>query len=150
MNIVMERADPLAADFVARNLRPFDQTEIAVFRDRDAYFVVMQAFETSQDCWVMKVDGEPVALVGYWLRSILTGDAVPFFFATEWPEKHPALFAKYSKPAVDAMPKHYSMCNFTMANNTKILRWLKWLGFTLGDEFTYNGVKVILFSKAGA
>jgi hypothetical protein len=132
--------------YVADNLRPFDITEIYEFGRTTPMEQLKFSFFHAEEAWIVKYKGLPCAFFGYIVYSRLTGIACPFFFATPVAEAHPRLFAKYSKIAMKSMGK-YSLHNFTISSNTWVLRWLEWLGFTIGEEVSMAGKKVKRFSR---
>jgi hypothetical protein len=77
-------------------------------------------------------DGEPVAMFGVVPASTLTGRGVPWMVASATLDRHQRLFLRHCRPAVEQMGRMFRhLCNHVDARNTKAVRWLAWLGFTV-------------------
>ena len=131
--IKIEVANEKDVTHVALNLRAFDVSEIKLFRGEPASAVVVDSYRRAYQSWVVKSNDEPVAAIGIMPTSLVTGDAVPYFFATSEAERLPGRFARHSLKVVDLMSE-WNLRNMTLSSNKVALRWLVWLGFQLHPE----------------
>lgn len=136
MSSADKRIVPSAADLVAHvaaNLRQADTDEIWAFYGRDPELLVMESFEKSHLAWTGLLDGEPVVTFGCCTEDRLETTGVPWLAGTPALERVPFTFARMSHPFLRRiMGRHLRLTNHVDTRNTLAIRWLRWLGFTLG------------------
>jgi hypothetical protein len=86
------------------------------------------------------VDGEPAAIVGLGLSSLLGGWGVPWLLTGPACERHKKTFLRESRRQVARMLEEASpLINFVHADYRRALRWMAWLGFTIEAPIKLNG-----------
>lgn len=116
-------------------LREADRLEV----QRAGYTVekaIEDSFARSDEVWIAELDGKPACLLGVGLVSILGNVGAPWFLSTDimdcWSAKRALL--TYSPEYISLFLDRYDMLvNYVDAKYAKALRWLEWLGFTIGE-----------------
>lgn len=86
------------------------------------------------------VDGEPAAIVGLGLSSLVGGYGVPWLLTGPACERHRKTFLRESRRQVARMLAEASpLINFVHADYRRALRWMAWLGFTIEAPVRLNG-----------
>lgn len=136
-----------SVQYVADNMRHADIVEIWASRNFTPAEALEAGIHESQYAAVAWVDDLPCAVYGLRVESALGGIGVPWMLATEGALEHKSEFLKQSPDIVRSMlnicPTLY---NYVHAENTKSIRWLKWLGFDLEDAKPH-GVNGELFHR---
>ncbi len=79
------------------------------------------------------VDGEPGAIVGIILPSLLGSIASPFLITGQPIERHRKSFMEQTRDRVAELRTQYALLvSFVHADYARSIRWLGWLGFELG------------------
>lgn len=87
--------------------------------------------------WVIEADGKPLAVVGDTLHAIGTG--IPWMVTTNHIRRHRGVFLRSSRAVLhDMLQRHGRLFNYVDERNTDAIRWLQWLGFTVGDAVPYG------------
>lgn len=77
-------------------------------------------------------DGAPVCVFGVVPVSALSGVGAPWMVATDRLDRHARQFVRHCRPVVAEMSAIFPVLrNLVDARNTRAVRWLRWLGFTL-------------------
>lgn len=87
------------------------------------------------DAWACLVDGEPVAVFGVTPPALLGGAAMPWLVGSV--NLNPRLLVKPAR-AILAGWDYERLENWVDARNTKAIRWLRWLGFTIHPAEPYG------------
>lgn len=94
-------------------------------------------------CW----DDVPLAAFGDVSHSPCAGIGIPWLISTNAIEHHPRQFLRACKPLLGFMRvRHPTLLNYVDARNTVAIRWLEWLGFTVGSATPY-GPNQLLFRQ---
>lgn len=132
----MEKLIPLTKEHLPHlieNLREWDKKELQSFRDITVEEGLTELIGEGQ-VWVSP-KGNPCVVCGLVQHERVAGVGVPYLLATEEFYEYTRKFSKESKLWVqDALQKYPTLFNCVAAENTKAIRWLKWLGFTLEDR----------------
>lgn len=81
---------------------------------------------------VIVLDGTPCAVVGLVVRSVISGEGVPWMLATRAAVKHRRIFINNCKAGLsDMLNVCPNLSNYVHAKNVVSVRWLKWMGFTM-------------------
>lgn len=89
----------------------------------------------------------PLAAFGDVSYSPGAGIGIPWLISTDAIEQHPRAFLKICKPLVaQMMERHQSLINYVDARNVAAIRWLEWLGFSMGSPTPY-GPNQLLFRQ---
>lgn len=132
-----------------RPMRPEDVAPIAACaRQADIDEMLACAGATVAQCldaglaqslraWVIESDGLPLAAAGDTLGGI--GIGVPWMVTTTHIDSNPRGFLRASKALMGEMlQRHYRLVNYVDARNTAAIRWLEWLGVTMGPGVPYG------------
>lgn len=136
---------------VAANLRDADRAELAVSRPGEPLDKILaECFHDSRWCTAVDVDGA-IALVYGVAPTPKLGIGAPWMLGT--PRMHQADrdFIRACKPEVELMLASFSLLlNAVHRDNVVVLRWLKWLGFTVMDKHPLgrNGELLPFFKRA--
>src|SRR5262249_4403955 len=97
----------------------------------------------SKEFWAGFVDGELACVWGLAPPTLLSDNAYLWLYVTDQVRDHEFLFIRHSQLAVKEMLKTYeTLVGVTKKNNTKAIRWLKWLG----AEFEYSTGDIVSFT----
>lgn len=130
--LVVVPALPEHAAAIADDARPEDVAELWAQARSTPLQSMLRGIERSAFSLTCLFDGEPVAMFGVVPVSLLTGRGVPWMVASRKIDQHQRLFLRHCRPAVEQMGQMFRhLCNHVDARNTKAVRWLAWLGFTV-------------------
>lgn len=119
---------------IAANMRAADAVEVRASHGHTPMQALHYGVEQSHYSIVVSVNDEPCAILGLAIRDILTGTGVPWLLSTDAALKYKREFLKQSPPVIAEM---LTICprlfNYVHAENRVSIRWLKWLGFTIGS-----------------
>lgn len=139
------RLRPLAAgdiQFVAEHMRGADRAELAAVHGEQAspLHLLAQAVLNSPDVWTgVTADGEPICICGVAPRCLLTGSASPWLLGTEKLFTEPGALVREGHRYIGRMRLIYpELVNYVDARNTKSIRWLRRLGFTVHPAEPYG------------
>lgn len=97
------------------------------------------------------VDGEPAAILGLGLSSLLGGHGVPWVLTGPACERHRKRFLVESRRQVARMLSQASpLINHVHADYSRAVRWLAWLGFSLDAPRPINGAPFRRFEMRAA
>jgi hypothetical protein len=137
----------VAADamIVASCARAADVDEINACCGLGIDEALRQCLELSLRAWVIESNGKPLAAVGDTMAAI--GVGVPWMVTTDHIAGDRRGFLRASRAIMTEMhQRHYQLVNYVDARNTDAIRWLSWLGATIGDPVPY-GVYGLPFRK---
>jgi hypothetical protein len=126
--------------YVLSNLREPDIKELQLLMGDDWYNRVLKNWKQLSGVRIACLDnGKPVAIFGV----MKVGDVGSVgMLATQDIEKELRSFLILGRKWVDVQLRKYNvLTNFVYSENTKAIRWLKWLGFSvenhsgIGDKF---------------
>lgn len=93
----------------------------------------------STSVWTGMVDGRPICMFGVVPASLLGGVGVPWMIGTTDIERHQHAFLRRCRPHVAHMRRLYThLANMVDARNRVAMRWLRWLGFRLGEPVPHG------------
>jgi len=106
--------------------------------------------ETIRDCmkycpflWRGMVNDNVACVWGLAPATILSDKAYIWLYTTKYADEHPFLLVRYSQIMMEHMLKQFSLIvGHTQAENTRAIKWLKWLG----AEFGFPNGKYIPFT----
>jgi len=116
---------------------------------REPKQALRHALASSAKAWTALVDGEPEAMFGVVVQSVLTGDGVPWFLGTDEVYLHgrellmwgPGMVARLCDSTV-------TLRNLVSSHNTRAIRLLQRWGFNIGKEvIKIAGVEFLPFEK---
>jgi len=95
----------------------------------DGEDIIRASVARSSDTWVGKVDGEIACVWGLIPPSLLGDKAYLWLITTDLVDEHPFCFVRHSQLAIKKLLKEYPIIyGHVLPDNTRGLRWLKWLG----------------------
>jgi hypothetical protein len=157
MNIVLQSTDPrievVDADSdhafaMAPKLREADVSEISDLTDAAPLVALMESMRSSLRAHTVLVDGEPCIMLGIAVHPDDVECGIPWLLATDTMYRIRDQFILYGPPLADKLFAGFRrLTNFTSADNVVAHRWLRTLGFELGEPLPVgrNGADLILF-----
>lgn len=123
---------------LAANLRERDADEIAAASGRDPLVSIQLSVAASVWSRAFYYDGELMCIAG--LALFHDGRlAAPWALSTSMLDTRPKAFVKHSRSLVrDMLATHPHLYNFVDARNTKSIRWLRSVGFTIHPAIAYG------------
>ena len=132
---------PHACDILrlAVNLRQADRDELAACDHFDAFAAVEHSVRHSTLCWAVCAPGELLAVFGVCPLAGHPGVGTPWLLATEAAAHHVRPLIELPGPYIarmlDAFPR---LVNFVHADNTRSIRWLRRLGFSVDQSAPFG------------
>lgn len=136
----LRRATLSDARHVAMNLRQSDVAEVEAFGRKTPRQSVMESFSGSLVCYAMLHQGRTVGLVGC-ADSAAEGVGICWLLATEEASKVSLGLTKVIPALLTAWQSLYyplGLYNWTLSSNAMRIRWLRRVGFTIGDPNEHN------------
>lgn len=130
---------------VATNIREQDRREIELITGKPAKSSVMDSWGRSKRTWAARVDGRTVAIFGIGEHN---GKGIPWLLGTDDMVKHQRALLVDAQSVVDDMQAAYpTLFNWTHAENTVAIRWLKRLGFKFAPPVQHNNATFLPFYR---
>jgi hypothetical protein len=135
----MKRAQviqPTATDalYVALNLRQADRRELETASGVSAVEAVFRAWGWSEVSWIIEIDGKPAVIFG------VAKDGVIWMVGTDAISTVRKEFFRLAQSIVEQLLQWYPrLHNQADCRNELHLRWLRLLGFTMGEFVGVNG-----------
>lgn len=125
--------DAHVAPFLAR-IRPEDRLECERL-GYTAEAMVRRSLDRSVEKWAAVDGAEPIAMWGITAASIAGELGCPWLLTTPGVDRHRRTFLRETRWWVEhrALEMYPRLVNLVDADYAKALRWLRWLGFTIGD-----------------
>jgi hypothetical protein len=127
--------DPTPDDVaeLAARIRPADAQEIALtapgFTPSQAVALSVRLSDVSI---AGRIEGDLIAIGGIRAESLIQQTATVWLLATDYADRHPRQFARWSRPALrtisDALPWAEHLHNHVWADHHQAVRWLSFLG----------------------
>ncbi len=132
-------ADPVFAKGIDRYIRDADRQELFLTSGRDPEPLLKECIEMSDQSWVVMINGNFGALLGIGKGTLLGSGGQPWLVASNEVEKIPCLFVEKSRLVVEEMGQEYGrLYNLVWDGHTAAKRWLRAVGFTLGEPQPYG------------
>ena len=130
------------------NLRPMDVLELTSTNpDKTPQETLLLSYQVSSKCYAIVEDGECLGVFG--VAPITKTIGVPWMLSTEkFFELHSLKFARQCKAYLKEMSEGFGyFSNYIAADNIKCQQWLKWLGFTIYDQYPvdFHGTTFYMF-----
>jgi hypothetical protein len=114
-------------------LRRADRAEIEALTGRDPRAVLIESVERSASAWPGLADGELVCLFGVVPMSLAGVTGIPWLLGSDAVAAYSRQFLRRNRAWLGEMLRDFPLLtNVVDARNTVSIRWLRWLGFTLG------------------
>lgn len=138
---------PADADELYLHLRAADMAECEAYGRGDVLSGIRESVRGSLRCWTVRREGVLLGVFGVAPLSFITGVGSPWMLGTPALDRHPRLVQRlvrqYLPQMLEAFPH---LINFVHAQNTRSIRWLTRLGFTLHAPQPY-GLRGDLFHR---
>lgn len=88
------------------------------------------------------IDGEPVSIWGLQRLSLLSDQGLLWMINTPKAYEHPLVFARRSRIMMEQFLRECScIIGYVQTDFSQSIRWMKWLGFSIGPVYTWHGVE---------
>lgn len=132
---------------IAREARQADRDEIEEGCGQTIASALALGLRSSVAAHVIVWGDTPLAAFGDVSYSPGAGIGIPWLISTNAIEQHPRAFLRICQPLVaQMMERHQTLVNYVDTRNTAAIRWLEWLGFSMGSPTPY-GPKQLLFRQ---
>jgi len=138
VRVRVARLEDVAAAYA--KLRPEDINECQALLGMSGRAALEMMFAASSESLVAEAEGSLVCIFG-----VVEPDCLWLLFSNEvrW---LPLSFFRKSKVVLDGLLSRYGrLGNYTAAENSFVIRWLEWLGFTVGPPEVFRGALVRRF-----
>jgi hypothetical protein len=127
------------AAVLERTLRPTDRAEVIAASGPDVLRTLEQSIRLSTDCWAAEIDGELIALLGVAPVSLLSGIGSIWLLGTPRMTRVRSL-TRFARDYLRLIltTEYPVLMNYVDARNTRSIRWLKRLGFTVHAAEPYG------------
>jgi RimJ/RimL family protein N-acetyltransferase len=133
MSALVEIRPATAADALALVLRRADREEVEALTGRDPHEALVASVERSAAAWAGLADGELVCLFGIVPMTLVGVTGIPWLLGAESVTRYGRPFLRRNRAWLREMLREFPVLrNVVDARNTVSIRWLEWLGFTLG------------------
>lgn len=132
-------ADYSDVELMLDDIRQADIDELLASSGETAETCLYKGLCVSTHVWVGLIDEVPICMFGVSPRSLLTGQGHPWMIGTNRLDKNARTFVRYCREQVAIMGESYQyLDNWVDARNTRAIRWLRWLGFTIEPAVEYG------------
>jgi RimJ/RimL family protein N-acetyltransferase len=115
-------------------MRKADREEVEALSGRDPREVLVESVERSASAWAGLADGKLVCLFGVVPMSLVGVTGIPWLLGSDDVCTYGRAFLRRNRAYVHAMLAEYPvLTNVVDARNDVSIRWLRWLGFRLGE-----------------
>lgn len=121
------------AEHLAPRLHLDDRTEVMAL-GRDPREALITSVGMSGEAWAGLADGELVCLFGVVPLTLVGVTGVPWLLGSPLVQTHGRTFLRLNRQYIDRWRQEYPVLrNMVHARHRRAVRWLQWLGFSLGD-----------------
>ena len=121
------------ADALTLVLRQADREEVEALTGRDPREALVESVARSASAWAGLADGELVCLFGVVPMTLVGVTGIPWLLGAESVTRYGRPFLRRNRAWLREMRHAFPVLrNVVDARNTVSIRWLEWLGFTLG------------------
>jgi hypothetical protein len=135
------------ARYVAANLREADREEVMASTGWSPERALAESLSSSSNAWTGLADDAPVCIFGVAGETLLSRTGFPWMLGTDGVATYQRQFLRRNRPLVQIMLSMFPyLVNYVDQRNTVAIRWLKWLGFKMGEPEPY-GVQGLPFLR---
>lgn len=146
MRAVFRPPTPADLDALAASMRPMDVKECAIVSGQEPRAALDTCVESAAWCLVMEVGGEVACLFGVTDEGFLSDEGQPWMLCAEGMERHARIVLTLTPRFFAHMKEgRERLYNIVHAHNRSAIRYLRWCGFTFGEEFTLRGEPFLPF-----
>jgi hypothetical protein len=145
MNLTVRPATPADKEYMARHLRPEDDREVRTATGESPE-VVLPRF--AGECYVARRAPNEDPCVIFGCEPKAPGLAFVWLLATPEVKRCPLSVLREARYWINHWAEKYgSVGNFVDTRNELHVRWIKYLGFYLGETYKIRGVPFRVFAK---
>lgn len=127
-------------------MRQADRDEVAASHGITPAKALALSLRKSSRAWTIIADGRPIAMFGVGDVNILAGVGSPWLLGTDDVRRIMIPFLRGGGYWVGQLLEGYSVLrNCVDDRNTLSIRWLRWLGFKMGEPVAFRGQLFRLF-----
>jgi hypothetical protein len=130
-------------EYIASHLRKGDQGELYATTGHRRYLDSLRLSVASSDDAVVAISahGEPLALFGVGMLSLLYNTGCPWMLCTPRAMRHRRAFIWQARQYTEAMLEHYdALVNHVDQRNTVSVAWLQRIGFRMEEPKPYGAL----------
>lgn len=133
-------ARPIHIRHIARHMRRADVEEVKAARGLSPAKALALSLRKSARAWTIIADGRPIAMFGVGDVNILAGVGSPWMLGTPEIERHVMIFLRNCPYWVGQLLEGYTVLRNCVDDRNRLsIRWLKWLGFKVGEPVAFKG-----------
>lgn len=134
-------ARPIHIRHIARHMRPADRDEVAASHGLAPFSALKLSLHRSKRAWtIMSPEDVPIGMFGVGDANILAGVGSPWLLGTDELPRHAMIFLRNCPYWVGQLLEGYTVLRNCVDDRNKLsMRWLKWLGFTIGEPVAFKG-----------
>jgi hypothetical protein len=119
---------------LSETIRPQDALEVLKAGATDPLEAIIKGYHVSDQCITARDSQGVIAIYGT-CPSPFEGVGVVWLLASHLIDNYWVKLARMSRPVVaDLMSNYRTLTNATDQDNVKVIRWLRWCGFSFIDE----------------
>lgn len=131
--VVIRPATEADARALAAMPRLDDARECAAIAGMSILDGALFSLSISDEAVTALAGGQVICMFGVGHECPLSGIRAPWLLGTRLVDKHAGQFLRTSRPMFKAMQWRYpALANYVDARAARTIRWLSWLGFTIG------------------
>jgi len=147
MRIDFRPAVETDAEAIINNLREIDRIGVHAW-GVDPIIAMRANIRESYDSTVGLLDGEIACAWGITGSTLMGSHGLVWMLTTDKADKAAFRFARYSQRMIDSLFTVYpTLYGFVDTENTRSQKWLKWLGFKLGEPVMFSGRVAYSFAQ---
>lgn len=128
-------------DAVQINVRESDAREIWRTSLSGPNKAVRRSILASRDVWTARIDGEIICIFGVADVSLITKTGAPWLLGSDLVEEQGLEFLVKTKKYMEKVKVGYDrLMNYVDADNEVSIKWLEWIGFTVGEPVPFGAV----------
>jgi hypothetical protein len=132
-------AMPCHIPFIAGSIREADKSELWAAACLSPEAALWKSLSSSSMAWTGLYDSLPVCMFGVASGSELAGVGLPWMIGTQELDRLAITFLRRNKSKIQEMLDIYPrLMNYVDDRNKKAIRWLKWLGFIIGEPVPFG------------
>jgi hypothetical protein len=111
---------------------------------------LLQSLAGAREAWTYRTEGQIVCMAGLTPRSLIGRTGVPWLLGSELVVQHRRFFMVETRQMVAHWLTQFdSLTNIVDARYGAAIRWLRWLGFEIGEPFPLaNGRFSVIHKEA--
>ena len=152
IHVTLRAPTPDDIEAVAADMRPIDRLEAKLVGGLEPKAALEASVNRSQWAYAAIADGQPQCIFGVstLTDSLLGDDGAPWMLGANSLCRHARALLIVSRPQIVRMRSEYQrLLTIVHADNHQAIRWLKWLGFSMGEVFQFKAAPFRKFEMQG-